>query len=605
MNQPNFRPKSPLIAHFRSAYSLALMSLSLGGSLFSPVHAQQTTAPIDPGQLLRQEQTRNPATFTPAAEDSILSVPKAPAPSRNLKDLDQATILIREVRFTGKISMPEEELQALVREGLNRELSFSGIQGLADKVAAHYRKNGFFLAQALVPTQDISDGRLVLHVIEGRLSQRDSKITVTGHERTQSSRVAGMLLEAVIPERGLNESDLERGILLVNDLPGIKASVIVEPGEEAETSRLNVAVKESSLLRGSVSLDNVGNRFTGELRAGLNLFADNLTGEGDQLALQTTKAVHGDFSYGRLAYLRPVGYSGLILGAAASTIEYTSGKQMASLEAMGDARSFSVNAQYPLYRSRPANLILTGSAENRLVKSQTMGLPVTDKKLNAVSLGLQGDYADGLGSGGITSAALSLTQGRLNLDRLPGALAADQGAAGQKTQGSYNKLNFSISRLQSLSPSTVGQFSVNGQHANQNLDSGEKFSLGGPSFLKSYPAGEALGDRGLVAGMELRTVLTKGLHLLGFKVGDVQFRTFYDTGTITQFAQAPQGMSTPNTYWLRNVGLGLNIGNAGVYDLRISLAHSLGDNPGLDANGNDSSGQNKATRLTVFTTVYF
>lgn len=444
-----------------------------------------------------------------------------------------------------------------------------------------------------------------MQVIEGRLSEKAAKVVVKGHERTSESRIAGTLLAPLNPDTGLKESELERGILLLNDLPGVKAAIVVEPGEEPESSRLSATVTELGLVRGSVTLDNAGNRFTGALRAGLNVSADNLTGHGDQLSVQATKAVQGDFSYGRLAYQRPVGYDGLVLGVSASSVDYTSGKELENLDAKGDAQLFSLNAQYPLLRSRQSNLVITGSVENRVVKSQALGVPVTDKKFDVMALSLQGDHKDNLWGGGISSGGVTLTNGELDLDRLPGALAADQDTTGPKTQGNYSKLNLSLLRLQSLNDSTVGQLSFNGQYSNENLDSGEKFSLGGPSGLESYQAGEGLGDRGYIFGVEVRKVLFKGLQFQGFRVGDMQFRTFYDVGNVTQFVNAPSTLRTPNNYWLRSVGVGLNFGDAGVYDLRIALAKSLGDNPGADANGNDSSGRSKSTRVTVFTTIYF
>lgn len=582
---------------------LALASIGLQAAL-SPAIAQQVNPSLDAGQLLKQEQI-NRIPSVPATGDEP-SLDLQARPLQQLPGSDQGPkVLVNSIRFVGAASQPESVLVDLISPQLSQELGFSDIQNLANLVAQFYRKQGYFLAQVLVPPQDISGGQLVLKVIEGRLSQKASRTTVQGLERSEAGRISNTLLAPLDPETGLKEQDLERGILVLNDLPGIKASVIVEPGEEPETARLFATVRESGLLRGSFSMDNAGNRYTGAFRAGLNVSADNLTGEGDQVLLQTSKAVHGDFSYGRLAYNRPIGYSGLIAGISASTVDYTSGKELASLDAKGKAEAVVLNAQYPLIRSRPANLYLNSSLEQRVVTSQTLGVPVTNKRFDVLSLGLTGDRADALLGGGVNSASFSFTQGRLDLDRLPGTLQADQGPGGQKTNGDYSRLNFNFTRLQSITKATVAQATFSGQYASQNLDSGEKFGLGGPLGVKAYPAGEALGDRGLLLNLETRSVLAKGLRLGGVNVGDVQFSFFHDIGRIRQFDEAPNSLGTPETYLLRDIGLGFNIGNAGRYDLRIYLARALGDNPGADLNGNDSNGRNSKARLVIFSTIYF
>ena len=568
------------------------------------VFAQHPPPSTDAGQLLKQEQT-NTLPPVPTEADVLFERPKATA-SKIPKTLqDSGKVFIKSVRISGVLSQSEITLIDLIRPSLNKELSFTEIQELADQLVQYYRNKGYFLAQVLVPAQDVSDGNLTFKVIEGRLSQQDSRISLSGQQRTSVDRIANTILSPLAKDAGLNEAELERGILILNDLPGIKATVTVEPGGEAETARLLAQVKEGPLFRGSVTLDNAGNRYTGALRTGLNVYADNLTGQGDQAVMQASKSVNGDFSYGRIAYTRPIGYSGLVLGLSAFTVDYTSGKELESLDAKGDAESFVFSAQYPLIRSRTTNLALTSAYEQRLVSSDALGIPVTDKRFDVSTIGLSGDHNDAWMGGGITGAGVTLTHGRLDLDRLPGALAADQGINGPRTQGEYAKLNINATRLQSLTPSTVGQISLNGQYAKQNLDSGEKFSLGGPSGLKAYPAGEALGDRGLVLSTEIRTVLAKSIEMGGISVGDIQFSAFYDTGSITQFDQAPGTLVTPKSYHLRDAGVGLNIGNAGVYDLRIYLAHALGDNPGADINGKDSNGRSSRTRLVVFTTIYF
>ena len=45
---------------------------------------------------------------------------------------------------------------------------------------------------------------------------------------------------------------------------------------------------------------------------------------------------------------------------------------------------------------------------------------------------------------------------------------------------------------------------ANAQHANQNLDSSERFGLGGAQGVRAYPSGEGYGDEGALLQTELR-----------------------------------------------------------------------------------------------------
>ena len=53
--------------------------------------------------------------------------------------------------------------------------------------------------------------------------------------------------------------------------------------------------------------------------------------------------------------------------------------------------------------------------------------------------------------------------------------------------------------------------SLRGQQASKNLDSSEKFSLGGPYGVRAYACGEASGDEGWLGSLELRHGITSSL----------------------------------------------------------------------------------------------
>ncbi len=99
-----------------------------------------------------------------------------------------------------------------------------------------------------------------------------------------------------------------------------------------------------------------------------------------------------------------------------------------------------------------------------------------------------------------------------------------------------------------------------GQTASKNLDSSEKFSLGGINGVRAYPQGEASGDEGYRATVELR-------HNV---IPNVQATVFYDVGKVT-INRKPFGPAASNSRNLAGVGVGVNA-SLGPVQLRSSLA---------------------------------
>src|SRR5690606_18675961 len=118
-------------------------------------------------------------------------------------------------------------------------------------------------------------------------------------------------------------------------------------------------------------------------------------------------------------------------------------------------------------------------------------------EVSAITLGMYGDIVDGLGGGGFNVYNLSLVGGQLDLSGNAEDRANDANSA--QRHGSFQKLAWSLGRLQRLTGDTTLWLSARGQFAGDNLDSSEGFSLGGPTAVRAYPVLEGSGDEGWVA----------------------------------------------------------------------------------------------------------
>ena len=95
---------------------------------------------------------------------------------------------------------------------------------------------------------------------------------------------------------------------------------------------------------------------------------------------------------------------------------------------------------------------------------------------------------------------ITLTHGTLGTD----SVNAEQLDNRSHFSGKFTKGNANITAVQALGHSVDILFKGQGQMASKNLDSSERFYLGGAQGVRAYPQGEASGDQGILGTAELR-----------------------------------------------------------------------------------------------------
>lgn len=551
--------------------------ISIAISLAGAVQAQ--VAP-DAGTILREQQK------------PVLEVPTRPAPAIKLDEPARPALkpsaavrfMLKGFRVTGNSVFAEPELIELVRGYVGKEVGFADLDQAAARISRFYRERGYMVARAYLPAQDIKDGVVEIAVIEGRFG----KVELNNKSRVRDGVARGYT--NAFPGSAVTESAIERKLLLLNDLPGAgDARASLRPGAEVGESDLTVELAAAPFASGSVEFDNYGNRFTGanRLTGKLNLLSP--LGLGDMLNAQLTKGFNG-LEYGWLAYQIPIGGDGLRLGGAYSRSDYRLGKGFSALDASGEADTYTLNVNYPFIRTRNFNLYGQAAYDWRDFQDRVASAAtVTDKSTRAASLTLSGDARDTLLGGGITVFSLRYGGGRLNIET-PAARVIDDTTA--RTHGHFDKWNVNVLRLQSLGEQLSAYFSLSGQKASKNLDSSEKFLLGGANGVRAYPSGEASGDSGYVATAELRYTFS-----LAAVAGVLQPFAFVDTGGVT--LNEHPFIAGANSRHLSAGGLGLTWVQAGDFQVRLTLATRLGNRPSV------SSDTDRHTRGWVQAIKYF
>jgi hemolysin activation/secretion protein len=497
-----------------------------------------------------------PALPRPAPEIRIEQRTVAPPPAS-----PQVGIVVTSLQLQGVTAFPEAELLAVARFTPGTELTLTDLQAMAARITEHYRRHGYFVAQAYLPAQDIVGGTVTIAVSEGRLGRVQLR-----NESKLSDRVALSALAGLESGEVVATGPLESRLLLLSDLPGVNVRSTLVPGASPGTSDLMVDVTPGQRVTGSIDADNAGNRYTGTYRLGATVNVNNPLGLGDVASLRLLTSGSG-LQYGRLSYQLQVGRGQV--GVAYSHLHYELGREFTGLDAHGTAQIASVFGRYPVIRTRDNNLYLQLALDAKRFDDRMDAIPsATEKNSRVLMTSVFGDHRDSLGGGGVNSYFVTWSTGRLRIET-PEARAQD--ALTARTEGSFNKLSASAMRLQRLGGPFSLYAGISGQAASKNLDVSEKMSLGGMNGVRAYPEGEAYADEGYLLTLEARMDLPPPPAQVP---GHMQLIVFADTGTVT--LNRKPWMGGENRRTLSGAGVGVNWADPGNFLVRAFYARRIG-----------------------------
>ena len=474
-------------------------------------------------------------------------------------------------RFAGNKVFSGEQLAGLLEGLVGQPSDLLGLSAAAEKVTAYYRAQGYPLTEVYLPQQAFaaSGGEVTFQVMEVKIDRvfLEMEGDGAGMSRTFIDDVIARHLK-----KGDDVTDygLDKPVLLLRDLAGLQATATVEPS--AEPGQVNVRVNVKAQGRsadGSVMLDNHGSWAAGAVRATATVNISNLLERGDVLSASGQISEQQGSNMFRVGYNVPVGGLGTSIGVVAARLNYALGKQFAPLGATGKADVTGLTLLQPLVRARATNLYLQATLEDKRLLDQT-ATPVSESRPEIVvtRLGLAGNFEDQwLGTTALSVYAVHAAIGHLKLDAAD--LALDQGLAGLRAAGAFNKVNADFQRTQYVTPNASVHLLLQSQWASKNLHSAEKMSLGGPNGVRAYPVGEGIGDSGVLLNLEYRHQLPADVSVLGLPLS---LSAFYDYGYVRLNQNGPLVAGAANNAQLGGAGIGAMLGRLGHFTLKTHLA---------------------------------
>jgi hemolysin activation/secretion protein len=510
-----------------------------------------------------------PSANTPSPPAASAKPQDAPASEPTAQPADNSDeFQFKQFRFQGNTVYSDSALEKLLRDKVPAVKTLPDIQRAAEAVAALYQEDGVLARVDLLP-QDLTDGVVTITITEGRFAGARME-SAESPKLPQDFLVK--LVETAQPKNApVKLSQMDKATMLLNEVPGVQASVRLSTGqEEGETIAL-VQVQDKRPWDGQITLDNTGSISTGAYRFSSQYSRYGWLGRGDVSNIQYLHSAGLD--YARLGYSEPLGHGGARFGGNTEWTRYTVvDPTYDALDLHGPATTLNGFVSQPLVRHRQfsSDLVLSGDHKKYTNHSK---FSTTRYQLDSLSASVQINSQDQWMGGGENSASLQLTRGLIDYE-------TDKSDG---TEGLFTKWRLSINRKQKVDAAQMLLLSYQRQRASRNLDSSEKFGIGGSGAVRAYPAGEASGTQANLFSIELQRDFQWNKQAY-------KFSSFYDVGEVDKEKHATS--TGLNSYKLQGIGLwlGASYPNAwGQSQWRVTWARRLGSNPGA-SNGNDADG---------------
>lgn len=382
-------------------------------------------------------------------------------------------------------------------------ITLEQLDSIALEVTQYYRSNGFILATAFVPQQEVkvvegADTAISIKVLEGLLGD----VIVTNNEIFDDSIIKAAFIDEV--GKPVTEEQLGSALRRVNDLPGVRVRGSFSPGDNVGETRINLGVLQEKSWTSSLLADNHGSETTGENRVFFSAQMHNIGNLGHRLILGLLRSEGPDSTtYGLVEYERPFTRRGYgKIKASVSRNQFSVTKLAGLPEIIGETDNFGLSASYQFLRGRTLNFAMEVGYLQKDVLFEVTDISSlsTDQVLETLSVAT--NYTQ------LWDSQQLLLTGRLGVEQghmISGELT-DQSKDYTKLLLNANLLKrFSIKKNWLMREDASFNFviKVNLQYTEKFLSSVEQFSLGGPNGVRAFGVSDVSVDSGAYAGFEL------------------------------------------------------------------------------------------------------
>lgn len=533
---------------------LSITTLLLATLLATPTLAQRP----DPNQDRLPQPLPNPEEVIPPETDAPITpvIPPAVNPSSG-----DTTLPVTQIEVVGSTVFSATDFEPLITPLTGRDVSINELQTLTEAITQLYFDQGYLTTRAVLAEQEVTDGLVQIQILEGNISE----IQIEGNQQTHTEYLRQRL--ALGTEAPAQLSGIEDQLRLLELSPlfdSVEGTLM--PGEGEGESILQVTVDEAKPFSANLSVDNYSPPSVGDVRAGLAVSYQNLTGWGDQINLGYSRTTTGGSNLYDLGYRIPVNAMEGTLQLRALISNST--QTQTALDVDGNSEFYEVNFRQPLIRNPREEFALSLGFAHRQGRTFLFNSPFPfgiGPDTNGVSrtsvIKFGQDYVKRDPSG---TWAL---QSQFSLGT--GLFDATQNAS-PTPDGQFFSWLGQAQRVQRLDENNLLVVQGSAQFSPDSLLASEQFVIGGGQSVRGFRQNVRSGDNGLRLSLEDRiTVVRDGEtnHAV------LQVVPFLDMGYIWNQANNPNGQSAEQ--FLAGTGLGLIYAPAEGWQIKLDYGLPL------------------------------
>jgi len=500
-----------------------------------------------------------PAATGSADKDSAgSSTSQPPAP----------TFEIWEIQVSGNTLLDRKQIESALTPHLGPAKTAEDVQLAADAIETLYRDTGYPTVFVDIPEQNVTSGIVRLNVTEGKIS----RVRISGADYFTPSSIREQL-KSVQVNQSLYVPGIQQDINRVNTYaPDLRVVPVLKPGRFPGDVELEIKVDDKRPVHGSVELNNFNTATTTDTRMAASIGYHNLWQMGHSFSLQTQISPEdtNEVRVFAATYLVPaVDNDRIAFYVMKSDSEISA---VDDVTVVGNGTIAGLRYVFPLASSARIVHSLSAGVDNKdfdeAVTQTGLDSSTTPISYNVWSLLYSSNFI----------AKKSTTN--LGVEYAFGISGLGNDVKEFEAKRFNSRPNFSHLQIKYHRVDFFGDWQLHGKlnlHvANSPLISNEQFSAGGSSSVRGYYESEALGDNGLVWGVE-------GVTPMWMKPRDwlqnLQFAAFFE-GAKLKYLQALSSQESSSE--LVSAGLGVRVEFWKGLQLNVDSGYPLRDAPDVD-----------------------
>jgi hemolysin activation/secretion protein len=486
-----------------------------------------------------------PSVAPVPSEDKQPNIETPSTPTSN-QEPSQIIIPVKKIEVKGNTTFSSGEIEQIIKKYENRNVTLAELRAVADKISQLYLDKGYITSRAIVGNQKITDGTVIIQIIEGGIEQ----IIIEGNQRVKPSYIRSRVkLGATAP---LRQQALEEQLRLLKADPLFaNIEVSLRPGTKLGQSILVVRATEANILINNFNIDNYSPPSVGSERFGLLLGTRNTTGIGDELTASYQRSTTGGLQILDFNYRIPINpKEGTIQLRATSSRSKVTAPVFRELGIEGNNQSYEISYRQPLIRNSREEFALSlaynhqdgqtfifndlpfafgigpdkdGNSRSRIIK---FGQDYIKRDLRG-AWALRSQFNLGLGIFNATSNNASIPDGR------------------------FFSWTGQVQRVQTLNKSNTLILQADIQLTPNSLLPSQQFVVGGGQSIRGFRQNARTGDNGFRFSLENRVVMQRNES--GQPI--IQLAPFIDLGMVWNQSDNPNKL--PRQNFLAGAGLGI------------------------------------------------